>query len=229
MILQLGTFLYENYKKLNQFTLFLSNFMLCTLFFTGIYSMIYSQVALHNFERTAGVPTLILKYVTLVIMLSRFYSFAICWLVVCLIQILIFMGIYNKIKNIRKDQQSNIYEFIYNPKFNLIRYLKDYGKDIIQDPFTKKDIEVLKDQCPLEDEHYIEHHKECCICFDELKLEEKEKGVTSSCLVLPLCSHVFHTVCVQTWLEQKNQCPFCRADVRGNLLKMIHFKVTDAK
>ena len=85
MTFQLSTFLYENYKTLKSFTLFISNFMLCTLFFTGIYSMIYSQVQLHNFEHTLGVPTLILKYISLTIMICRFYSFAICWLVIAMV------------------------------------------------------------------------------------------------------------------------------------------------
>ena len=40
--LQLSTFLAENYKTLRSLTLFISNFMLCTLFFTGIESMVYT-------------------------------------------------------------------------------------------------------------------------------------------------------------------------------------------
>lgn len=137
------------------------------------------------------------------------------------------MGIYEKIKKVKKAKHSNIYKYIYNPKFNLIRYMKDYSSDIVNDPLSKRDLEVLRDQCPLDKEHQIENHKECVICFDDLKVEILEKGKAADGVVLPLCGHVFHYVCVETWLKSKNKCPFCRADVRGNLLKMIHFKVTE--
>ena len=55
------------------------------------------------------------------------------------------MGIYQKIKNVKKARHTNIYKYIYNPRFNLIRYMKDYNSDIVNDPLSPKDMEVLRD------------------------------------------------------------------------------------
>uniref|UniRef100_A0A7N0UZ21 RING-type domain-containing protein n=1 Tax=Kalanchoe fedtschenkoi TaxID=63787 RepID=A0A7N0UZ21_KALFE len=45
----------------------------------------------------------------------------------------------------------------------------------------------------------------CAICLNEL-----EAGRVAA--TLP-CTHVFHKVCVATWLWENHSCPTCRADV----------------
>jgi len=52
----------------------------------------------------------------------------------------------------------------------------------------------------------------CCIC-----LESFEQG--DSCMRLPChAGHVFHTECLQYWLERSRRCPLCRSDIFSQVL-----------
>jgi hypothetical protein len=44
--------------------------------------------------------------------------------------------------------------------------------------------------------------KKCSICLEEFKKEEELQPLS--------CGHVFHPVCIRTWLQIKNECPYCR-------------------
>lgn len=70
---------------------------------------------------------------------------------------------------------------------------------------------------------------ECCICYHTLKLKptdicdiEASMSSTSStamlnslksCMRTP-CNHYFHEVCLMSWMDKKNVCPICRAEVK---------------
>ncbi|PIA43564.1 hypothetical protein AQUCO_01900155v1 [Aquilegia coerulea] len=45
---------------------------------------------------------------------------------------------------------------------------------------------------------------DCSVCLSEF--EEKE-----SVKVIPYCGHLFHTVCIDTWLLSNVSCPLCRS------------------
>ncbi|EEF36830.1 zinc finger protein, putative [Ricinus communis] len=45
--------------------------------------------------------------------------------------------------------------------------------------------------------------RQCVICFEEL-------GAGSRATALP-CSHIFHTQCILTWLDNNLSCPLCRS------------------
>ncbi|XP_075488121.1 E3 ubiquitin-protein ligase ATL31-like [Primulina tabacum] len=47
---------------------------------------------------------------------------------------------------------------------------------------------------------------ECAVCLNEF--EEKE-----TLRLIPKCDHVFHTECIDTWLESHVTCPVCRANL----------------
>lgn len=47
----------------------------------------------------------------------------------------------------------------------------------------------------------------CAICLEGLEQSEDR-------MALP-CAHVFHTACVQPWINTHHQCPTCRTDVPG--------------
>lgn len=44
---------------------------------------------------------------------------------------------------------------------------------------------------------------DCAICLEDFKEGEE-------CLVLPICDHLFHLICIHRWLENKPTCPICR-------------------
>uniref|UniRef100_T1J8S4 RING-type domain-containing protein n=1 Tax=Strigamia maritima TaxID=126957 RepID=T1J8S4_STRMM len=51
----------------------------------------------------------------------------------------------------------------------------------------------------------------CVICLLEQKCGQLVKD-------LP-CSHVFHSECIDTWLEKNHSCPLCRTDLRQNSIQ----------
>ena len=47
---------------------------------------------------------------------------------------------------------------------------------------------------------------DCSICLEEVEAGEIVK-------VLPGCFHMFHTRCIEPWLLQSSQCPYCRSNI----------------
>ncbi|KAH7437905.1 hypothetical protein KP509_05G094800 [Ceratopteris richardii] len=46
----------------------------------------------------------------------------------------------------------------------------------------------------------------CVICLAHFQENEEVK-------VLPVCSHSFHPVCIDQWLQAHSTCPICRSEV----------------
>ena len=38
----------------------------------------------------------------------------------------------------------------------------------------------------------------------------KNKNRNKGPFMLTPCHHLFHSKCLEVWLEQKNECPYCR-------------------
>ncbi|KAK4722252.1 hypothetical protein R3W88_012485 [Solanum pinnatisectum] len=54
-------------------------------------------------------------------------------------------------------------------------------------------------------------NSDCSICIEEIKHGEMV-------LILPVCCHRFHYVCIRPWLKENNTCPMCRSSVRESPL-----------
>lgn len=52
-----------------------------------------------------------------------------------------------------------------------------------------------------------EEHPECSICVEEYEEDESLKR-------LP-CGHMFHSKCIDAWLERNRTCPYCRRSIRN--------------
>ena len=60
----------------------------------------------------------------------------------------------------------------------------------------------------------------CSICLGDINLLEKEVSIIN-------CGHFYHTNCMNGWLDQRLNCPECRATVtRGQFARNIFPKVT---
>ncbi|KAJ1401897.1 Zinc finger, RING-type [Sesbania bispinosa] len=44
---------------------------------------------------------------------------------------------------------------------------------------------------------------ECAICLEDFE-------VGQFCQVFPVCNHIFHSDCIDNWLQKKSTCPICR-------------------
>jgi len=53
----------------------------------------------------------------------------------------------------------------------------------------------------------------CCICLSVMKLNEEVTKLK--------CKHIFHIKCLEKWLENKEECPFCRGKLEDNGLGKI--------
>ncbi|KAJ3683083.1 hypothetical protein LUZ60_013310 [Juncus effusus] len=58
---------------------------------------------------------------------------------------------------------------------------------------------------------------ECAICLSEVSEGEEVR-------LLPVCTHLFHKVCIETWLMQNWTCPVCRARVRACIVSDIEIQ-----
>jgi Ring finger domain len=52
------------------------------------------------------------------------------------------------------------------------------------------------------EEVYIDMPLSCTICLNDLKYQESA--------IRTACFHVYHTVCLYTWLQSHTSCPECR-------------------
>ena len=48
-------------------------------------------------------------------------------------------------------------------------------------------------------------NKSCVICFEEYKDE--------SIISKLECTHIFHKICLSTWIEKNQSCPLCRDEI----------------
>ncbi|GMH31379.1 hypothetical protein Nepgr_033222 [Nepenthes gracilis] len=55
---------------------------------------------------------------------------------------------------------------------------------------------------------------ECAVCLDEFEDWETLR-------LLPRCSHVFHSDCIQPWLSSQVTCPVCRANLEPKSFELI--------
>ncbi len=51
--------------------------------------------------------------------------------------------------------------------------------------------------------HENNDHSECSICYEPL---------VNDTFILP-CNHIFHTTCMNRWIQESNTCPYCRLDL----------------
>ena len=49
--------------------------------------------------------------------------------------------------------------------------------------------------------------------LQELVKKYYNKNRNKGPFMLTPCHHLFHTKCLELWLEQKNECPYCRQKI----------------
>lgn len=59
---------------------------------------------------------------------------------------------------------------------------------------------------------------DCSVCLSEFQDDESVR-------LLPMCNHVFHLPCIDTWLKSNSSCPLCRSSVFTLNASTIHVQV----
>uniref|UniRef100_A0A914HNH7 RING-type domain-containing protein n=1 Tax=Globodera rostochiensis TaxID=31243 RepID=A0A914HNH7_GLORO len=62
----------------------------------------------------------------------------------------------------------------------------------------------------------VKENPNCAICQDEIEHNR-------DALKIPPCNHKYHKECINTWLKQKNTCPYCRATIPAEHLPQEYF------
>ena len=74
---------------------------------------------------------------------------------------------------------------------------------------------ALLPQILLDNEKFEEiQNEECSICIEKISQNE-------NIIVLPGCKHIFHALCVLTWLERKPFCPNCKGNIRNQIVDQM--------
>lgn len=56
--------------------------------------------------------------------------------------------------------------------------------------------------------------KDCCICLDTLEKNDR-------CIDCHECKNLFHSTCINLWLNNKRRCPLCRTNITNNSIRII--------
>nr|XP_043607930.1 RING-H2 finger protein ATL46-like [Erigeron canadensis] len=74
------------------------------------------------------------------------------------------------------------------------------------------------DSLPVFDYKHINGLKDpfdCAVCLCEFSPHDKLR-------LIPICSHAFHTHCIDTWLLSKSTCPLCRVNLSNVIPSQYH-------
>ena len=60
----------------------------------------------------------------------------------------------------------------------------------------------------------IYNNKSCSICLEKINNNDIKNATLE-------CGHIFHSDCILKWIENKSNCPICRAKFRFKLKKNL--------
>lgn len=66
--------------------------------------------------------------------------------------------------------------------------------------------ELLNNVEPKDMKKQLERFPDCSICFTSFKVEEDIR-------IMPICRHIFHMSCIDSWLKIKGTCPMDNTQV----------------
>ena len=87
---------------------------------------------------------------------------------------------------------------------------EDYSEDLLSDEFSNKDeskelLKYIPTSVVNKERKASDSNYRCIICLSEFQVGEKES-------TLP-CLHIFHSTCIETWINNKQWCPICKYDI----------------
>jgi Ring finger domain len=79
-------------------------------------------------------------------------------------------------------------------------------------PAAKHVVKALEQVCSLNEKTDICGIDECHICMEYLVCLSTLLHAKTNCTRMP-CGHLYHTHCIQLWLQEHNTCPSCRYEI----------------
>lgn len=92
---------------------------------------------------------------------------------------------------------------------------EDNSDDLLNDDLFNKDeskelLKYIPTSVINKERKPSDSNNRCIICLSEFQVGEKES-------ILP-CLHIFHSSCIETWINNKQWCPICKYDISLNSL-----------
>ncbi|KAG4207610.1 hypothetical protein ERO13_A03G078500v2 [Gossypium hirsutum] len=92
---------------------------------------------------------------------------------------------------------------IYLVIFYLLSNDEESSKEGNESGLSMEEIEQLPRFYYSQENHASATTMMCNVCLDGFQVGER-------CRILPVCSHIFHTQCIDLWFLRRNTCPNCR-------------------
>uniref|UniRef100_A0A2C9UFC1 RING-type domain-containing protein n=2 Tax=Manihot esculenta TaxID=3983 RepID=A0A2C9UFC1_MANES len=100
--------------------------------------------------------------------------------------------------------------FAYNYDLELHEEMLDEVSSNIEKEAESKFIDRLLPSVKYEEDEEIKlKYEDCAICLNDYRDGEL-------CRIFPMCKHMFHSDCIDIWLEKSLTCPICRQYVFGS-------------
>lgn len=116
--------------------------------------------------------------------------------------------------SIRQERSNNIIEMrefyrnqlidVANRQFNLEETTYEIDRQIIKSLQEKYKIKINYNAY-FNNKENEEENNFCCICLQQYKIEEN--------VIEMSCNHLYHSECIEEWLNNNPTCPICRTDV----------------
>ena len=125
--------------------------------------------------------------------------------------------------NKAQKQLEQLYTIIYDPTVNVVSLIEKYKDRLMTEPLKPQEIAVLRDffgeKYASNQEHIVEEElKEACIiCLEPF-------GLNQELIRFPVCSHQYHWVCLDMWIQQNLNCPMCKRDLRLAMVTGVRSK-----
>lgn len=103
-------------------------------------------------------------------------------------------------------------------KGNPFNYYQDINKDIIKENNYNTECIICLDDI-IKDTEDIAVGSKDIFDYNQIKnkfkiwIESLKRTHISKPFMITPCKHVFHTPCLESWMNMKNECPYCRRSI----------------
>jgi hypothetical protein len=103
-------------------------------------------------------------------------------------------------------------------KGNPFNYFQDITLDIIKTNNYNTECIICLDDLVKDNNQTVDNnkdpfsYKDIPTRFKKWLESMKRTHITKPYMITP-CKHVFHTPCLESWMNRKNECPFCRRSI----------------
>lgn len=206
------------YKKCTVFLegiQFLIWICICVLVTIGYHWIVHSWwVAPDSIPLRMKIEFMIMLGVNTVVLVPTLFT-----LLYAILRVVVYVNM-TRSKSKMRNYLEQLHVKMYNPKFDIKKYLPDLALDFYLFPLKEKEIEFLHREFSvvLPIDKSCSDNEGCLICFSGFK-----KGEVMT--TLPVCGCQLHAECFDLWVKIQPSCPKCSSLIRKNLIEHFHGQI----